>query len=195
MSEYYMYTQPGGQQIQPAMFRPAKAEDWEPYRDIIAHLYNTMKLKDVMTEMQVTYNFKATEKQYKTQIKKWNLDTKYIKASEYMFMIKTMREREATNPGKETRFILRGRVVDPKDIARFEKRAQKKGLIKDGDPVEIQGSTSRTTGVAHYRLTRDFLIEPVEDLVYGTPSPEPSGSMSNEMSYSYDPTLDYSYSY
>lgn len=60
MSEYYMYTQPGEQQIQPAMFRPTKAEDWEPYRDIIAHLYNTMKLKDVMTEMQATYNFKAT---------------------------------------------------------------------------------------------------------------------------------------
>jgi hypothetical protein len=56
-----------------------------------------------------------------------------------MFMIKTMRERQAENPPKETRFILRGRVVDPKDIARFEKRAQKKGTMKEGDPIECDG--------------------------------------------------------
>jgi hypothetical protein len=79
------------------------------------------------------------EKQYKTQLKKWNLDTKYIKASEYMLMIKTMRERAAQNPPKETRFILRGRVVDPKDIARFEKRAQKKGTIIEGVPIQCDG--------------------------------------------------------
>ena len=45
---------------EPSMFRPTKAEDWEPYRDTIAHLYNTMKLKDVMAEMQAAYQFKAT---------------------------------------------------------------------------------------------------------------------------------------
>lgn len=54
-------------------------------------------------------------------------------------MIKTIRERQAENPPKETRFILRGRVVDPKDITRFEKRAQKKGLMKEGDSIEVQG--------------------------------------------------------
>ncbi len=58
-----------------------------------------------------------------------------------MFMIKTMRERKAQNPPKETRFVLRGRVVDPKDIIRFEKRAQKKGQMKEGDPVDSQGKT------------------------------------------------------
>ena len=56
-------------------------------------------------------------------------------------MIKTMRERKAQNPPKETRFVLRGRVVDPKDIIRFEKRAQKKGQMKEGDPVDSQGKT------------------------------------------------------
>lgn len=65
MSGYYYHPQSFGQppqQPQPAVFRPTKPEDWEPYHDIIAHLYNTMnmKLKDVMTEMQVSYNFKAT---------------------------------------------------------------------------------------------------------------------------------------
>jgi hypothetical protein len=56
-----------------------------------------------------------------------------------MYMIKTMRERQAQNPPKETTFILRGRAVDPKDIARFEKRAQKKGTIREGYPIECDG--------------------------------------------------------
>lgn len=59
-------------------------------------------------------------------------------------MIKILRERQAANPGKETQFILRGRVVDPKDITRFEKRAQKKGLMKEGDPIEIEGELPKT---------------------------------------------------
>lgn len=92
-----------------------------------------------MPKQRLTQVDRPSEKQYKTQLKKWNLDTKYIKASEYMFMLRTMREREALDPPKETRFILRGRVVDPKDIARFEKRAQKKGANPEGDPVDNQG--------------------------------------------------------
>ncbi|KAK4035131.1 hypothetical protein C8A01DRAFT_38405 [Parachaetomium inaequale] len=182
MDAYYVYAGQSSQQPVPAAYRPSKPEDWEPYRDIIAHLYNTMnmKLKDVMSEMQMTYNFKATEKQYKTQLKKWNLDIKYIKASEYMFMIKTMRERQTANPPKETQFILRGRVVDPKDIARFEKRAQKKGTMREGDPIECD--------------------EPVEDMVYGTPPPEEASYHQAAYaeayaSYQYDPATEYSYSY
>jgi len=133
------------------MFRPTKPEDWEPYRAMIAHLYNTMKLKDVMTEMEVQYSFKATEKQYKTQLKKWNLDTKYTRSGEYTAMIAIQRRREREN--KQTRFSLRGRPVDPRDITRFEKRAQKKGLLKDNeDPT--------------------YTEEDVEDLYYDTPPPE-----------------------
>ncbi|KAK4187122.1 hypothetical protein QBC35DRAFT_474863 [Podospora australis] len=175
MSGYYQLPMPGQHvqhHAQPVMFRPSRAEDWEPYRDVIAHMYNTMKLKDVMTEMEVNYHFKATEKQYKTQLKKWNLDTKYIKAWEYMAMIQIMREREAQNPPKQTRFILRGRAVDPKDIARFEKRAQKKGVSMDDETLDSN--------------------EPVEDLVYRTPSPEPSYSYasSSQYNYSYDSSYD-----
>ncbi|VBB84155.1 Putative protein of unknown function [Podospora comata] len=175
MSGYYhmpLQGQHEQQHAEPSAFRPSRAEDWEPYRDIIAHLYNTMKLKDVMTEMQMTYNFKATEKQYKTQLKKWNLDTKYIKASEYMAMLQIMREREAQDPSKQTRFILRGRPVDPKDIARFEKRHQKKGTLKEGELAELQGrqnlpffthdhqliyqpqNLSRTSSITHLLLSQ-----------------------------------------
>ncbi|KAK3318745.1 Clr5 domain-containing protein [Apodospora peruviana] len=120
------------------MFRPTKPEDWEPYRETIAYLYTYMKLKDVMPEMEKRHHFKATEKQYKTQLKKWNLDTKYTKSSEYMAMIKIQKQRESENPPKQTRFALRGRPVDPKDIARFEKRALKKGMIKEEDLIDYE---------------------------------------------------------
>jgi hypothetical protein len=44
------------------MSRPSKPEDWEQWRETIAHLYVTMNmtLNDVMTEMVNTYGFKAT---------------------------------------------------------------------------------------------------------------------------------------
>lgn len=65
-------------------------------------------------------------------------------------MIKTMRERQAMNPPKETRFVLRGRAVDPKDIARFEKRAQKKGTMKEGHPIECDGKPQRLNSPLGY---------------------------------------------
>ncbi|KAB5532564.1 Clr5 domain-containing protein [Coniochaeta sp. 2T2.1] len=135
----------------PQTVRPTNPEDWEPYKDVISHLYTEVKLKDVMREMERSYGFKATEKQYKTQIKKWCLDTKYVKSSEYLAMIKWKRRRERENPPKETRFTLRGRLIDPRDIVRFEKRAIKKGLITPGGNLSGQ--------------------ESIEDLGYETPSP------------------------
>ena len=49
-----------GSQSSSSYLRPSKAEDWEPYREIIAELYRTKKLKDVMDEMEKVYFFKAT---------------------------------------------------------------------------------------------------------------------------------------
>ncbi|KAK3502969.1 Clr5 domain-containing protein [Neurospora crassa] len=165
------------------VFRPTRPEDWEPYRDLIAHLYTTMKLKDVMNEMHTRHNFKATEKQYKTQIKKWNLDTKYTKASEYMAMIKTKRRRENENPPKQTRFILRGRPVDPKDINRFEKRASKKGMIKDEElAYNAKGMPHNNHQYGRCQQVNTFgyeEAEDIEDLVYITPSPSPEPNYSS----------------
>ncbi len=45
----------------PAYIRPSKTEDWEPYREIIAELYRTKKLKEVMEDMESVYYFKATQ--------------------------------------------------------------------------------------------------------------------------------------
>jgi hypothetical protein len=54
-------------------------------------------------------------------------------------MIKTKRRRERENPPKDTIFTLRGRVVDPKDISRFERRAIKKGTITAEETLSGQG--------------------------------------------------------
>ncbi len=54
-------------------------------------------------------------------------------------MIKTKRRREREDPPKDTLFALRGRVVDPKDITRFEKRAIKKGQITADETLSDQG--------------------------------------------------------
>jgi hypothetical protein len=145
----------------PNMFRPTKPEDWERFKEPIADLYTTMKLKDVMAEMQARHGFKATEKQYKTQLKKWSLDTKYIKASEYITMIKIKREREREDPPRQTQFVLRGRVVDPRDITRFEKRA-----IKKGNPIPDDN---------------EYDQEALEELTYDDPPPEGT-------EYAYDET-------
>ena len=90
-------------------------------------------------------------------------------------MIKTKRQRESENPPKQTRFILRGRTVDPKDITRFEKRALKKGMLKPEDELYDQGQAPRARLPLTLPLTEDRdPVEPIEDLVYDTPSPEPS---------------------
>ncbi len=62
MDGYYLYNQSAQQAAVAPEFRPSRAEDWEPYRQTIAHMYNTlnMKLKDVMAQMLVMYNFRAT---------------------------------------------------------------------------------------------------------------------------------------
>lgn len=78
-------------------------------------------------------------KQYKTQLKKWSLDTKYTKSSEYMAMIKTKRRRERENPPKQTQFFLHGKPISDKDITRFEKRAIKKGLISQDSNLSDEG--------------------------------------------------------
>jgi len=43
-----------------AFVRPEIATDWEPYKDAITELYKTLKLRDVMVQMETGHAFKAT---------------------------------------------------------------------------------------------------------------------------------------
>ncbi|EHA56897.1 hypothetical protein MGG_06790 [Pyricularia oryzae 70-15] len=115
--------------------RPTRPEDWEPYRGIIEELYKTQKLKDVMDTMERVYFFKATTRQYKTKIKEWGLDDKYIKTNEYIGILKEKRRLERDDPGRSYEFYLRGKHVEASSILRFESRATKRGLIQAGESL------------------------------------------------------------
>ncbi|EDO64878.2 hypothetical protein GE21DRAFT_9708 [Neurospora crassa] len=53
---------------------PRKAEDWEPWKNVIHQLYIVQNhiLKDIIVIMENTYHFKATPKMYKNQFARWN---------------------------------------------------------------------------------------------------------------------------
>ncbi|TLS25703.1 hypothetical protein PpBr36_07281 [Pyricularia pennisetigena] len=120
--------------------RPTRPEDWEPYRATIEELYKTQKLKDVMNTMERVYFFKATTRQYKTKIKEWGLDDKYIKTSEYIGILKEKRRLEREDPDRSYEFYLRGKHVESSSIMRFESRAIKRGLIQPGETLSDRES-------------------------------------------------------
>ena len=62
-----------------------------------------------------------SEKQYKTQLQKWDIDHKRIKPTEYKAMVRKKRQREEDGQ-KDSKFELRGLEVDDAKIIRFQKR-------------------------------------------------------------------------
>ena len=63
----------------------------------------------------------CSEKQYKKQLQKWDIDHKRIKSIEYKAMIRKKRQREEDGQ-KESKFQLRGVEIDDAKIVRFQKR-------------------------------------------------------------------------
>lgn len=144
-----------------SQIRAYSPPDWEGYRDIISELYSNNELREVMRIMQEEHEFRATYvdwrihpispntqtelhsiKQYKTQITKWGLDKKRIKASEYKAMLKVQRRREQQEPPKATQFFLHGREVPLGKISRFESRMVKEGKISEHDMFDDVGKSS-----------------------------------------------------
>lgn len=50
--------QPGGNGSN--VYSPKYSEDWEPYKEIVTDLYNTMTMKEVRERLEKDYNFKVT---------------------------------------------------------------------------------------------------------------------------------------
>lgn len=78
-------------------------------------------------------------RQYKTKIKEWGLDDKYIKTNEYIGILKEKRRLERDDPGRSYEFYLRGKHVEASSILRFESRATKRGLIQAGESLADRG--------------------------------------------------------
>ncbi|KAK1830411.1 hypothetical protein QBC39DRAFT_260932 [Podospora conica] len=55
------------------LFVPRRAEDWEPYKEILFDLYikKNIILKEVIVTMEQKHNLKATPKMYKNQLARW----------------------------------------------------------------------------------------------------------------------------
>ncbi|KAL8730934.1 MAG: hypothetical protein Q9166_003724 [cf. Caloplaca sp. 2 TL-2023] len=100
---------------------PNLPSDWGEYRNTIQRLYVTedKSLPDVVDEMKATYNFIATERQYKRRISEWHLD-KNVKDDEMRAIIG--KEAWRLQQGKKSTFYVRDRLVDRKKIDRFAQR-------------------------------------------------------------------------
>ncbi|OCK98550.1 uncharacterized protein K441DRAFT_543101, partial [Cenococcum geophilum 1.58] len=101
---------------------PLSAKDWEEHRATIQRLWSqeNKKLREVMAILENDCGFRATAKQYKTQIKRWGLE-KNVKDNEMRAVIRMQRKRKEID-GKESEFLLRDRVVPPQKIRRYMKR-------------------------------------------------------------------------
>ncbi|KIW62935.1 hypothetical protein, variant [Phialophora macrospora] len=101
---------------------PDAVSGWLPHRATITRLYRDegRSLKEVMVIMAEQYGFKATPKMYKARIARWGLDKKNKRHE-----VKEILWRRAGRKllGKESEFVLGGRVVDMADVERYARRA------------------------------------------------------------------------
>ncbi|TEA12203.1 hypothetical protein C8034_v006446 [Colletotrichum sidae] len=90
-------------------------DDWEHNRSIITRLYKEEEkpLRQVREVMERQFAFIATERMFKTRIKRWGLDKKF-KEPEVSAMVRAKQQRDAA--GKESQFFIRNQVVEWEDI-------------------------------------------------------------------------------
>ncbi|KAM0804564.1 hypothetical protein BDR22DRAFT_969883 [Usnea florida] len=119
------------------VYRPQCAQDWEARQAPISEFYGCMTLDDMMKLMEEKYSFKATKKQYKTQLSKWSL-RKNITAAEYKAMIRKKQKRERFGKARSA-FRLRGAGVEGSDIIRFQKR---KKICNDDEMSDVPTPSS-----------------------------------------------------
>lgn len=106
----------------------------------------TLSIRDSLANScRSLYNSTSNRtRQYKTKIKEWGLDDKYIKTNEYIGILKEKRRLERDDPGRSYEFYLRGKHVEASSILRFESRATKRGLIQPGDSLSDRGKSLQT---------------------------------------------------
>lgn len=84
-------------------------QNWEDIREVFTQLYNGRTLKDVAQILQVTHDFKASERMYKKRIKDWGLDKNY-KTREVSLARTTVKGQEAR--GKDSVVSAGRKVLD-----------------------------------------------------------------------------------
>ncbi|KAK2770172.1 hypothetical protein CKAH01_04515 [Colletotrichum kahawae] len=153
-------------------------ELWTCHQGVITRLYKdeNRPLKEVKQIMETEYFFHATERMYKTRIKRWGLDKKF-KEAEVLAMLKLKRDRDAI--GKDTRFAIRNQDVDWGRVVHYLKRRPdlQETLCLSSAGGSDKSGVQWDRVVQHLRRRPD-LREDLEavarlDVVCRTPSPVP----------------------
>ncbi|KAK1762466.1 hypothetical protein QBC33DRAFT_574211 [Phialemonium atrogriseum] len=113
---------PGMQKKQRA---PAKTEqEWALVRQRITELYKTKPLSVVMDDVKEKFQFEATVRQFKSQIRKWGLN-KNVREPEMGFIVRKQQEREKGQSAElsqaNLRFRVRGEAVPQAKIDRWKR--------------------------------------------------------------------------
>ncbi|KAH7419609.1 hypothetical protein BKA64DRAFT_21618 [Cadophora sp. MPI-SDFR-AT-0126] len=152
---------------------PTGPQDWEIHKSEIEDLYRHNTLEHIMHSMQERHAFRATKKQWKSQLKKWGFK-KRTERDEYRAILKLKRRREEEQPDRASEFGLRGKVVPSAKITRYVADALKDGRITEEDtfsqvatPPDLQVWTpkfeeavpSSPDGVGHPRPNSSSTIQ------------------------------------
>ncbi|KAF4809961.1 hypothetical protein CGCSCA5_v011090 [Colletotrichum siamense] len=117
--------------------RPVSASDWDDRRDTIEYLYSIegKKLSELMSIMEGEYGFVATQRQYKRQLGKWQIEKK-VKRDE-MRKILQIQKRRRDLDGKETAFVVRNQPVTEEKIKRFVQRTRIAASLRSPASIEF----------------------------------------------------------
>lgn len=101
-------------------------EQWNEIKPSFIRLYKDEKktLKHTMDQLRQIHGFKATEKMYKTHIKRWGLE-KYNKDEELLHLIRLDREH---GPARNRSYTINGRPTTVEDAKRHFRRKKVKSL-------------------------------------------------------------------
>ncbi|KAL2670250.1 hypothetical protein Neosp_014717 [[Neocosmospora] mangrovei] len=100
----------------------ATPEMWQSHRGIIAELYQSNTLNDVMKIMADMHKFFATVRMYKSHINKWGLQ-KNFRAKQVQALLHQKAERDAAQ--KASSMYIRGHRVDSKKLETYISRTSK----------------------------------------------------------------------
>ncbi|KAF2806100.1 uncharacterized protein BDZ99DRAFT_501615 [Mytilinidion resinicola] len=106
-------------------FPCSSTKDLDAWMDEIISLNSEHKLQDTMEIMEREYQFRATEKMYKTKLAQWRkqgkLPPKRVSGRSQKAMLRIEKEHlDAT--GRGTSFRYRGHPIPPEKYRRYEKR-------------------------------------------------------------------------
>ncbi|KAF5522535.1 hypothetical protein CGCA056_v006192 [Colletotrichum aenigma] len=159
--------------------RPVSASDWDDRRDTIEYLYSIegKKLSELVSIMEGEYGFVATQRQYKRQLGKWQIEKK-VKRDEMRKILQIQKCRRDLD-GKETAFVVRNQPVTEEKIKRFVQRTRIAASLRS-PACATEASNENITPVSKQptpTITRDSPSEDVDHASRqstGTPNSHPA---------------------